>query len=260
MTDARSRKLAARCEMKRELSMASRAPALPTTQRARAIPPRNAPASPATLAAGGTQTEPRLPLPKHTRSPIAKARRQQIKRQKAKGRKPLATPIDAAPRQPVRHDRLARATACAYQRGVAAERANAKERRFAARTTKKVPKRCQRPRGARRCEPHAVVRRRGCETCRALRARSISGHQRAARSACGQMKVNERQITCRTLRVRSISGQPTCRALRVRSACVSSLRLTYDRSTCVSSPRLTCAREECVSSQRLTYRLPQSAT
>ena len=66
-------------------SMASRAPALPTTQRARAIPPRNAPASPATLAAGGTQTEPRLPLPKHTRSPIAKARRQQIKRQKAKG-------------------------------------------------------------------------------------------------------------------------------------------------------------------------------
>ena len=130
-----------------------------------------------------------------------------------------------------------------------AERANAKERRFAARTTKQVPKRCQRPRGARRCEPHAVVRRRGCETCRALRARSISGHQRAARSACGQMKVNERQITCRTLRVRSISGQPTCRALRVRSACVSSLRLTYDRSTCVSSPRLTCAREECVSSQ-----------
>ena len=121
-------------------SMASRAPALPTTQRARAIPPRNAPASPATLAAGGTQTEPRLPLPKHTRSPIAKARRQQIKRQKAKGRKPLDTPIDAAPRQPVRYDRLARATACAYQRGVAAERANAKERRFAARTTKKVSK------------------------------------------------------------------------------------------------------------------------
>ena len=120
------------------VTMAS--PLLSATQRARATPPRNAPASPATLAAWGTQAELSPSLPKHTRSPIAKARRQQIKRQKAKARTPLATPIDAAPRQPVRRDRLARALACAFARGVAAERANAKERRFAARTTKKASK------------------------------------------------------------------------------------------------------------------------
>jgi hypothetical protein len=131
---------ASRIEMcvNRHVTMAS--PLLSATQRARATPPRNAPASPATLAAWGTQAELSPSLPKHTRSPIAKARRQQIKRQKAKARKPLATPTDAAPRQPVRRDRLARALACAFARGVAAERANAKERRFAARTTKKASK------------------------------------------------------------------------------------------------------------------------
>lgn len=78
-------------------------------------------------------------LPKHSRSPIAKARRQRLKRQKARARKQLAA-VGAEPQRPLRFDRLARAQAAAFARGVAAERGAAKTRRGAKRTTKKASK------------------------------------------------------------------------------------------------------------------------
>ena len=91
-------------------------------------------------AAAAAPAERPAALPKHSRSPIAKARRQVLKRQKAKARKPFSSTMDAAPRRPLRRDRLARAEAVAFRRGVAAERAIAKVRRGAKRVAKMASK------------------------------------------------------------------------------------------------------------------------